>query len=489
MKKSGLAFVIAALAAVASLGAIRAVTPTAWNGKPDCWQMKRHLEKMSVVTNGGAEVVFIGDSITHFWESHGKVQWEKYFNDGSCRLLNLGISADRTEHVLWRITDGKALDGYEAKVIFLMIGTNNTGHFPIEKEPPCDTILGIRTILETIRAKQPTAKIVLTAIFPCGAGPESSSRIRNGIVNKEICKYADGKTIFWLDFNDQFLTADSKLPREIFPDLLHPSAHGYEIWATAVKPYIDYALSDGKLPAPGNRYASMARPENFRMGAEVTTYPVTRIMEPNAGRGLDWWSKRILEKRNQISESEGAVDLVMFGDSITHFWEYPAPCAAYITLTNRYTTLNLGYGGDRTEHLVWRGSYGELDGYKAKCIVLMIGTNNGGDAVDSVAAGIRSILDIIAKKQPQATTVLLPIFPRGGKADDSSRVKNEKVNELIQAFADGKKVIWLDFNDKLVDPNGDLTRCFHADRLHPNPQGYQVWLDAMAPTLESIIRE
>ena len=45
--------VTAAFVAVTTFGAIRAVTPTAWNGDPKCWQMKRHLEKMAVVTKIG----------------------------------------------------------------------------------------------------------------------------------------------------------------------------------------------------------------------------------------------------------------------------------------------------------------------------------------------------------------------------------------------------------------------------------------------------
>ena len=77
-----------------SFGDIRAVTPTAWNGDPNCWQMKRHNEKMSLVANGGAKVVFIGDSITHFWETHGKAQWAKYFADGPRKALDLGTSAE-----------------------------------------------------------------------------------------------------------------------------------------------------------------------------------------------------------------------------------------------------------------------------------------------------------------------------------------------------------------------------------------------------------
>ena len=157
----------AAFAATSVFGAIRAVTPTAWNGDPNCWQMKRHAEKMEIVTNGGAKVVFIGDSITHFWEN--KEPWKKYFCSGRHKALNLGTSADRTEHVLWRLTEGHELDGYEAKCILLMIGTNNSGHFPFDKEPPVDTILGIKEILKVIAEKQPNARTILTAIFPRGA--------------------------------------------------------------------------------------------------------------------------------------------------------------------------------------------------------------------------------------------------------------------------------------------------------------------------------
>jgi len=99
-----------ALCSVSAFAAIRAVTPTAWNGDPNCWQMKRHYEKMATVTNGGAKVVFIGDSITHYWDDTGKGVWAKYFASGARKALNLGTSADRTEHVLWRITEGGELD-------------------------------------------------------------------------------------------------------------------------------------------------------------------------------------------------------------------------------------------------------------------------------------------------------------------------------------------------------------------------------------------
>ena len=156
MKKTIVA-IAAALSVASAFATIRAVSHDMYGGNANSWQVKRHNEKMSVVTNGGAKVVFVGDSITHFWESHGREQLGKYFSEGDMKMLDLGISADRTEHVLWRLDEGRELDGYEAKCVLLMIGTNNAGHFPVEKEPPADTILGIREILRTIRAKQPKA--------------------------------------------------------------------------------------------------------------------------------------------------------------------------------------------------------------------------------------------------------------------------------------------------------------------------------------------
>ena len=472
----------ATLACAASFGAIRAVTPTAWNGDPNCWQMKRHAEKMSVVTNGGAKVVFIGDSITHFWESNGAVQLKKYFSEGDLKMLDLGTSADRTEHVLWRLTEGKELDGYSAKAIFLMIGTNNSGHFKFSEEPPIDTILGIREILKVIREKQPEAKVILTAIFPRGADRTNACRKRNEIVNKEIAKFADGKNVLWLDFNDQFLTADGRLPREVFPDLLHPGAYGYEVWASAILPYANAALAG--LPMPPSRWAPFVREENVRMAESVAVYPASRCDQA-------WWLDRMLEKRNQIADAKGEFDIVFFGDSITHNWDRENRGGPVLEeLRKTYSILNIGYSGDRTEHLVWRGLNGELDGYTAKCIMLMIGTNNTWhrkDRPEDIAAGIRRVLDVIAEKQPQAKTLLLPIFPFGDVPEHANRVNNEKANALIKGYADGQKVIWVDFNAKFLDEKGDNVK-WMPDHCHPNAAGYrEIWMPAVLPYFKEIV--
>ena len=484
MKTKNLLVVAALLAAGTVFGAIRAVTPTAWNGKPDCWQQKRHAEKMAEVAKGGAKVVFIGDSITHFWETKGKAQQKKYFSEGDWKMLDLGTSGDRTEHVLWRLDNGE-LDGYEAKCVLLMIGTNNSGHFKkFADETPMDTILGIRDILKKIRAKQPKAKVVLTAIFPRGGSENDPYRLRNDAVNREIRRYCDGKDVFWCDFSDRFLDKNGDT-KWVMPDRLHPGAQGYEIWYEEVKPYIDYALSDGKKPLPKNRYSKVKT--SFEKATEslpATVVPATRLgVNPKKSQRGDWWGARMLQKRNQIADSKGEIDLVFFGDSITHNWEGPGK-AKLAELSKTYSILDIGYGGDGTQHLVWRGLNGELDGYKAKCVMLMIGTNNR-QSVEDIARGVRRVLDVIAEKQPQAKVLLLPIFVRGEGPANVRRVANEKVNAIIKGYADGERVIWVDFNAKYLDAKGD-TKWIMPDRLHPNAAGYKIWTDAVLPYFKSI---
>lgn len=473
---------VAAVSVLSSNAAIRAVTPTAWNGDPECWQMKRHNEKMKLVAAGGAPVVFIGDSITHFWESHGQKVWNKFFAEGPRRAINLGTSADRTEHVLWRLAEGGELDGYEAKCVLLMIGTNNSGHFPFEKEPPVDTIFGIREILRVIAEKQPKARIILTSIFPRGATAADGYRRRNDTVNKEIAKFADGKRVIWCDFSDKFLSADGRLSPELFPDLLHPNERGYEIWAGSVVPLVDKVLS----ALPGESIPSLwpSNPQGYSFVFPSAVRPDTRLPDQK------WWKTRCLEKRNEIVDNGNVeYDVVMVGDSITHRWEREGGEGRelFAELKKTYRILNLGYGGDQTQHVIWRMENGELEGYKAKLFTLMIGTNNRDRNPADIAAGVKRILEIIRKKHPESKVVLMPIFPRNASPADKMRLRNEKVNAIIKGYADGKDVVWLDFNAKFLEPDGSMTKRVMDDLLHPNATGYRIWLDAISPVFKQIL--
>lgn len=470
------------LISLPATAAIRAVTPVP-RGDEKGWWMKRHAEKLEAAKAGGAPIVFLGDSITHNWDKYDKgfQIWNRYFTNGAYRAINLGFSGDRTEHVLWRVENGE-LDGYAAKAVVLMIGTNNSGHFPVEKESPIDTILGIRAVIDAVRAKQPSAKVILHPIFPRGAGPDDPIRRRNEIVNKTIEDFADGRSVVWCDFNDALLAPDGTLPREVMPDLLHPAKYGYRVWANAVlEPLNAILFGDPRALVP-SRHAVHADPRKFRTVEPQASYGVDKFC--NVWKSGAWWGPRLREKQDQIADAKGPFDIVLLGDSITHRWEMLAG-EAQVSLTNSYKTLNLGFAGDRVENLVWRLENGELDGYTAKLFMLTIGTNNAGvtDPAET-AAGIRKAVDLVIAKHPESTVLLLPVFPR---VDVEPAKANAAVSATMRGWADGKRIRWLDFNDRLMKPDGSFDRELFKDGVHPEPRGYTIWLEAARPVFDEII--
>jgi len=416
---------------------------------------KRVERDAALARQGGWEVVFIGDSITDFWQNRGKAEWDKYF--GAFKALNLGISADRTEHVLWRLDNGQ-LENNQPKLFVVMIGTNNTGHRPIEKESPADTVAGIKAILDRLAQKAPQSKVLLLAVFPRGATPTDPLRVRNETVNAEIQKFADNKRVFWMNLNDKLLEPDGTLSKEIMPDLLHPNAKGYAIWGEAILPFLQKHVKTAVTP-------------DHRLDQA-------------------WWKTRF-EQKTALAK-QGGWELVFLGDSITHGWE-GAGKKVWEENFGTYKALNLGYGGDRTEHVLWRLENGELEGYQPKLLVLMIGTNNTGhrDAVqekpEDTAAGIRLILDVIARKSPTTKVLLLGIFPRGATPTDHLRVRNDRVNAIIKGYADGQRVIYMDLSPQMLEPDGTLTREMMPDLLHPKEKGYGIWAQAILPTIKETL--
>ena len=219
-----------------------AVQTAAW-AKP--WWLPRHEQKLAEKAKmGQVDLLMIGDSITHGWETKGKKVWEQFY--GSRHALNLGFSGDRTEHVLWRLEHGE-VDGISPKLVVLMIGTNNTGH---RQDPPKETAAGIKAIIDQLRARLPKTKILLLAIFPRGRDANNRLRKINEAINNIIQGFADNKTVFYLNINDKFLEPDGTLPKSIMPDLLHPNADGYRIWAEAMEPTIRKLMGE---KAPGKK--------------------------------------------------------------------------------------------------------------------------------------------------------------------------------------------------------------------------------------------
>jgi len=217
--------------AVCSVAANTAIEPVPRGGSP----AQMHKDFVALAQKGGIDVLFLGDSITDFWRNRGKAVWDKYY--GGMNAANFGISADRTQHVLWRLQNGE-LDGIKPKVVVLMIGTNNTG---VEtngspRNTTDEAIEGVSKVVQTLRTKLPETRILLLGIFPRAdpkGPPPGSTQIKD--VNAGLAKLDDGKFIRFLDIGPKFLQPDGTLSKEIMPDLLHPSEKGYEIWAEAIK--------------------------------------------------------------------------------------------------------------------------------------------------------------------------------------------------------------------------------------------------------------
>jgi lysophospholipase L1-like esterase len=199
--------------------------------KPDNGWQNRHKAMNERVKQGNVDLLMVGDSITHFWETSGKDLWNKYYKDRNA--VNLGIGGDMTQHVLWRLQNGN-IDGISPKLAVLMIGTNNAN----AGNKPEDIAAGVKAIVDLLRAKLPQTKVLVLAIFPRGADDNDRKRQTNMKANEEIAKLADDKMVFFLDINDKFLDSERKLARNVMPDLLHPNAKGYEIWAEAMEPTV-----------------------------------------------------------------------------------------------------------------------------------------------------------------------------------------------------------------------------------------------------------
>lgn len=202
-----------------------------------------------------------------------------------------------------------------------------------------------------------------------------------------------------------------------------------------------------------------------------------------------WWKERHEAKLAEIKASDGSYDLVLLGDSITHRWDRKGFGTNVLArLEKTYSVLGIGFGGDRTENVLWRITEGgELDGYKAKVVSLMIGTNNSlGYKPQNVADAIKRIIGVIREKQPQAKIVLTAILPRYGS--DSTKIQrrmnSDAVNAIIKGYADGENVLWLDMNPKFPPVDGDGWKRVCPDGTHPIEPGYEIWAAELAPFLK-----
>jgi beta-glucosidase len=210
-------------------------------------------------------------------------------------------------------------------------------------------------------------------------------------------------------------------------------------------------------------------------------------VEP-APRGDEWWQKRHASFNQRVAEVGDKAQVIFIGDSITQGWEGEGKdvWATYYAPRN---AVNLGIGGDRTQHVLWRLDNGNLTGLKPKAAVVMIGTNNSnGDdnSVEQIAEGVTTIVKKLGEELPGTKVILLAVFPRGENAN-AQRGKVLQVNQILQKLGNNQDVFFVDFGHKYVTAEGLIPRSLMPDYLHLSPEAYGIWADSIEGLLSHIL--
>lgn len=220
--------------------------------------------------------------------------------------------------------------------------------------------------------------------------------------------------------------------------------------------------------------------------------PVPKLENDN----YDWYARheRILKEAKAMNP-----EIVLIGDSITHHWagvnsiggEDATPHFKAAFKGKR--VLDLGFGWDRIQNMLWRVENGELAGLRPKTIIIMAGTNNmtgtknarTNDAKE-IAEGVLNLVKSVKKKCPKAKIVVMGILPRAGK-NDPMRSTAKEANSLLKArinkLAKRETIEFIDLSDKFVDESGERIKTLYRDSVHLTPSGYAIWAEALKPYL------
>lgn len=230
-------------------------------------------------------------------------------------------------------------------------------------------------------------------------------------------------------------------------------------------------------------------------GEGQTSAPAGDVPVARADANSQLAHAQLLEKARR-----GRIDLYFLGDSITRRWgasdeQYGALLENWRQNFHGWNAANFGWGGDTTQNILWRLQNGELDNVNPKVVVLMAGTNNVGrkspagpddPRVEETARGIKAIVELCRRKAPRANVILMGITPRNDNMAVMPLI--DEINRRIAKLADGKRIRYVNINDRLADREGRLYEGMHnGDKLHLDLKGYQVWADALKPILHKLL--
>jgi beta-glucosidase len=206
-------------------------------------------------------------------------------------------------------------------------------------------------------------------------------------------------------------------------------------------------------------------------------------------RNDGWWKDRAKLLDDRLKQTTDT-QVLFIGDSITQGWEGDGK-DIWTKYYGPRKAVNLGIGGDRTQHVLWRLDNAPLEGLKPKAAVVMIGTNNSNsedNTAEQIVDGVTAIVSKLRARLPNTKVLLLAIFPRGENFN-AQRGKITQINQVLEKLGDGKSVFFLDIGHRFLSSNGMLPGEIMPDYLHLSPSGYQIWAEAIEPKLTELLGE
>lgn len=428
-------------------GSSASTTPTL----PDGWgDTHRALVKEAEDNADDIQIVLLGDSITYRWKAGaGKdVCAERYAPHG---VINLGISADGIQHVIWRLENGE-MAPLDPKMVLLLIGTNNLHAYTAE-----EIAYGVWKIVDMIRSEHSDTRVLVEAIFPRSRPAGRMDEIRQ--INKYLAKLDDGKMVKFIDFGEVFLNPDGSLNETWFTDGLHPEKEpAFVAWADSIQPIVDEWLVTPPV-------ANVPPPP-----APVPTPKSLKIIEPASRNDY-------LYKFNRFCEGTKRTDghLLFLGDATmsrwTHFYkEVYGP---------EYTQYNPSFGamwGNRTENILWQLENMPAGNIDPKLVLLQLQENltEGSTAPEDVAAGVEAIIAKIHNLYPKANILIESALPevRGKRVFVPESVTT--YNAMLESIAQqDPQVYYLD----LVAHFKDMDAIHVPNRFKSTEEAYREWAE------------
>lgn len=229
-------------------------------------------------------------------------------------------------------------------------------------------------------------------------------------------------------------------------------------------------------------------PDEFSTAINTAIVPASKLENDS----YDWWQRH---KDELTAKDRIHPQIVLIGDSITHFWggEPQTPnhsTRGPLAWTEAFGTLpvlNLGFGYDRTQNVLWRLDHGEFDGLTPKWVVINIGTNNihgtshaRANTPQEIVDGIMAIADRVHTKSPESRIIVMAVFPRGQEPTNDFRPKIAAINDLLsQTVKTHPEITYLDIGPQFLLPDGTLPMDMMSDGTHPTDKGYHIWAEAL----------